>query len=182
MTCTPARSTSRLIHVVAMWSKSNISRITGMEEWTVFSASDPIHLEAPQNVEDPYLLRYGDTFVIKLYSDKGERQKYMELKTLSIIDPDSPFFVLIRTWSTRNNEVILRIPIGFVSTTVDTLLRHIEKTNMFPTEVTVAPTVIITNEKLNQGNSSRRFLSGATRRTLDPENTMGQYVFLLQDK
>ncbi|KAG6835160.1 hypothetical protein H0H93_004337 [Arthromyces matolae] len=107
---------------MAMWSKSNISRHLGLEEWSVFSVLDPIHMGTAHDGRDPYQLCYGDTFI---------------LKTLSIIEPDSPFFIIIKTWSTRNCEVLLRIPVGFVSTTVDSLLRHIDKTTLLSPGVKV---------------------------------------------
>ncbi|KAG6847857.1 hypothetical protein H0H93_005498 [Arthromyces matolae] len=50
----PPHHTTRDVHVTAMWSTSHISRYLGTEEWSVFSVSDPIHLETARDGNDPY--------------------------------------------------------------------------------------------------------------------------------
>ncbi|KAG6836397.1 hypothetical protein H0H93_008487 [Arthromyces matolae] len=177
----PPHHATRDIHVMAMWSTSHISRYLGMEEWSVFSVSDPIHLETAHDENDPYQLRYGDSFILKLYNQEGSKKIYMRLRVLAIIDSDSPFFMLFSTWSTRNSETLFRIPINFISTTVDTLLCHIDKTTLLTPGIEVSPTIIFTDSETRTENAGRRFINTASRLSLDPDGIMDQYILLVQD-
>ncbi|KAG6836036.1 hypothetical protein H0H93_012063 [Arthromyces matolae] len=170
---------NKQIHIVAMWSESALSRRYEAEEWTAITVSDHVYLESDNDETlNPTLFRHGDTFNLQTYNNAGDEQHYMTLQATSIIPSDSPFFITFLTWSSRISKVLLRIPIGHVVMTVNSLFQHIDYTHDENAQIIVFPTVLVNTRRTRNSIGGGRFVNRASRNNLDPENALERYVLL----